>query len=60
MCRWPTRRKAYRRISLQFTDEKYNGTAWYWTYKQASDIPDPNNITYSPQIYVRAQPSERN
>jgi hypothetical protein len=41
-----------RSISLQYTSSEANGTAWYWDYKQASDIPDPNNVTYPPSIYV--------
>jgi hypothetical protein len=40
------------RISLQFTDPSYNNTPWYWDYKLASDIPNPNNITFKPSIYV--------
>ena len=41
------------RISLQFTSPADNGTAWYWDYKLASDLPDPNNQTYPASIYVR-------
>lgn len=39
-------------MSLQFTDPSYNNTPWYWNYKLASDIPDPNNVTFTASIYV--------
>jgi hypothetical protein len=39
-------------IGLQFTDPADNGTAWYWDYKEASDIPSPNSETYPAEIYV--------
>jgi hypothetical protein len=33
-------------IGLQFTNPADNGTAWYWDYKEASDIPSPNADIY--------------
>lgn len=40
-------------IDLQFTDPADNGTAWYWDYKKAADLPSPNPKTYPAIIYAR-------
>ncbi|RSH90988.1 hypothetical protein EHS25_010164 [Saitozyma podzolica] len=44
-------------IGLQFTNPADNGTAWYWDYKEASDIPSPNADTYPAEIYGSYDPN---
>lgn len=44
-------------ISLQFVDPSDNGTAYYWDYKEASDKPYPNPMTYPAAIYNSYDPN---
>ncbi|ODN97951.1 hypothetical protein I350_07588 [Cryptococcus amylolentus CBS 6273] len=44
-------------ISLQYVDTKSNNTPWYWDYKLASDIPDPNPDTFPAEIYESYDPN---
>ncbi|KAK4689143.1 hypothetical protein P7C73_g972, partial [Tremellales sp. Uapishka_1] len=44
-------------LSMQFLSASDNGTAWYGDYKEGSDLPDPNNVTYTPMIYGSYDPN---
>ncbi|ORX36108.1 hypothetical protein BD324DRAFT_657052 [Kockovaella imperatae] len=44
-------------ISVQFDNAEWIGQPWYWDYKQASDIPAPNNQTYPASIYNTYDPN---
>ncbi|WVQ77870.1 hypothetical protein IAR50_007572 [Cryptococcus sp. DSM 104548] len=44
-------------ISLQYVDTASNNTPWYWDYKLASDLPNPNAETYLPAIYETYDPN---
>ncbi|KAL7423396.1 hypothetical protein Q5752_002700 [Cryptotrichosporon argae] len=44
-------------LSMQFDQAAYNGTAWYWDYREGSDVPIPSYADYTPSIYGSYDPN---